>query len=332
VESSSVKVFSNTAWFVDRRIGDRAVENVQIEAEPSLSRTIGAAWRAVTADVVVINEAQRLLLFLCLVRRVAFRRRQIIVAVDQILKPPGTGLSALRMLIVRSLLREVRHFVFLYRDTDEVARLYDLPRDRISYIPFKVNSLDSVRAQTLRDDHYVLACGRSRRDYATFCSAIAGLPIQGVILAPIGDEAREHGTVDELASVPSNVRVIRDDGSWESWLQWLSAATFVAIPILPPTLAASGIGTYLVAMALGKCVVITDSPGTRGILTPNEALVVPPRDPAAMRDAMQRLLDDPALRDRIAKGGQEYALSLGDESRLANDAFALVTKLVAARS
>jgi glycosyltransferase involved in cell wall biosynthesis len=73
-------------------------------------------------------------------------------------------------------------------------------------------------------------------------------------------------------------------------------------------------------MALGKCVVVSDSPVTRGILKDGEhAVIVPPSDPAAMRAAIVKVCEDADYRAYVGRTGREYALSLRDESRLGED-------------
>jgi glycosyltransferase involved in cell wall biosynthesis len=93
-------------------------------------------------------------------------------------------------------------------------------------------------------------------------------------------------------------------------------------------LKASGISTYLVAMALGKCVIMTDSPATQGLIDDGHAVVVPPCDPAALRDAIARVASDAAFRERTAAAGKAYASALGDESRLAADIARFVESLI----
>jgi glycosyltransferase involved in cell wall biosynthesis len=67
-------------------------------------------------------------------------------------------------------------------------------------------------------------------------------------------------------------------------------------------------------MALGKCVLITSGPTTDLILNNELAVIVPPEDPPALRDAIKKVFSDDGYRTRIAKAGQKYALSLGGES------------------
>jgi glycosyltransferase involved in cell wall biosynthesis len=64
----------------------------------------------------------------------------------------------------------------------------------------------------------------------------------------------------------------------------------------------------LEAMAHGRAVVATDVGGLRDLVVDGETgLVVPPRDPAALRAALDRLLADPALRRRLGSAGRRRA-------------------------
>jgi glycosyltransferase involved in cell wall biosynthesis len=64
----------------------------------------------------------------------------------------------------------------------------------------------------------------------------------------------------------------------------------------------------LEAMAHGRPVVATGVGGLRDLVVDGETgLLVPPRDPAALRAALERLLADPALRRRLGSGGRRRA-------------------------
>jgi len=64
----------------------------------------------------------------------------------------------------------------------------------------------------------------------------------------------------------------------------------------------------LEAMALGRAIVATNIEGNRSLLRDNEtALLVPPRSPEAMAEAIGQLYRDPQLRDRLGQRAQEVA-------------------------
>ena len=62
------------------------------------------------------------------------------------------------------------------------------------------------------------------------------------------------------------------------------------------------------AAACGRAVVTTDVPGCRDAIIPGvTGLLVPAKDPVALADAIQRLIEDPDLRHRMGKAGRELA-------------------------
>jgi glycosyltransferase involved in cell wall biosynthesis len=78
---------------------------------------------------------------------------------------------------------------------------------------------------------------------------------------------------------------------------------------------ASGLSTYLDAMYLGKCVIISEGPGASDILT-DQAILVRPHDVAGLTAAIRRAWEDDSLRRTVAQAGKAYAQSLGDEADL----------------
>lgn len=62
------------------------------------------------------------------------------------------------------------------------------------------------------------------------------------------------------------------------------------------------------AAACGRAVVTTDHPGCRDAITPNvTGLLVPIKDPVALADAIQRLIENPDLRRQMGKAGRALA-------------------------
>jgi len=70
------------------------------------------------------------------------------------------------------------------------------------------------------------------------------------------------------------------------------------------------------AMACGTALVTYDNGGSRDYAKDGEtALVAPRRDVAALAAALGRLLEDPALRARLASAGQRFVTTAFDWDR-----------------
>jgi len=135
------------------------------------------------------------------------------------------------------------------------------------------------------------------RDFTTLLTATDGMDLDLV--------AKTDLIPDSLTAGP-RIRLVRGRLGWAAYRGLFEQAQIVAIP-LRPMVTASGIGTLLEAMAMGKPVIVSDSPGIRDHILPDEtALVVPCGDPAALRAAIQRLLGDPGLRDRLGRAARAY--------------------------
>src|SRR5262249_10583925 len=79
--------------------------------------------------------------------------------------------------------------------------------------------------------------------------------------------------------------------------------------VLPSAWAASPTGV-LEAQACGIPQVATDVGGTREAVVEETGILVPPRDPAALADAIIALLQDPERRERMAKASRERHAAL----------------------
>ena len=85
----------------------------------------------------------------------------------------------------------------------------------------------------------------------------------------------------------------------------------------------------LEAAASGRPIVAANVPGSREIARDGEsALLVPPRDPAALAAAILRLADDPALRARLGAGGRRLVEREFSEDRIAEATLELWHRLL----
>jgi glycosyltransferase involved in cell wall biosynthesis len=88
---------------------------------------------------------------------------------------------------------------------------------------------------------------------------------------------------------------------------WLTQAS---VFVLPSYYREGTPRSALEAMATGRAVITTDSPGCRETVRDGEnGFLVPPRDPAALASAMARFLDEPYLIRRMADASYERAVN-----------------------
>lgn len=111
------------------------------------------------------------------------------------------------------------------------------------------------------------------------------------------------------ASIP--VEVLKkwvDDGlvEWWGWQTDMRTVFEKCHLVTLPSLA-EGVPTVLLeAAATGRAIVTTDAPGCREVVRHGvNGLLVPPRDPAALADALQTLLENPQLRREMGQRGRE---------------------------
>jgi glycosyltransferase involved in cell wall biosynthesis len=93
-----------------------------------------------------------------------------------------------------------------------------------------------------------------------------------------------------------------------------SRARVVVVPLLRGALVPP-ISTILNAMAMGKCVIVTEGPGVTEMFE-DELVKVPVEDPTALAAAIERVWTDAQLRRKIATAGWNYGMSCGGEQDL----------------
>lgn len=268
------------------------------------------------SDLLLINGDVSLVFRLCLYFLVFPNRRRPIVAVDMVLRKPLTWGARLRTLFKKALFARVSHFVNYFQKSEGYKRYFGITPERSSFVHFKPNLRYRYDPKTYVEGNYILCFGRSQRDYDTFFQAISLLPYPAAIPRPNFKNLKEHHSrfTWSLDRLPANLQLLDDDGSQEAMIRSLEGARLVVLPILASSMLA-GVGVYLNAMLLRKCVIMSYGPGGSDVLT-DEALFVPPEDPQALAKMIHIAWQDDQLRTRIAEIGHRHALSLGGEPEL----------------
>lgn len=176
----------------------------------------------------------------------------------------------------------------------QAARL-GLPAHRAVFVPLNANAIEPGPGPDSPPEPYLVAAGRSWRDYPTLLAALAEPPVPAHLF--VG--------ADDLPGLrpPPHVTIHREVPR-DEYLGYLRRCAFVVIPLVA-TERATGQVVLLEAMSLGKAVIATRAPGTVDYME-NLAtgLFVEPGDHTGLRAAIGRLWSDTALRDRLAAAGQ----------------------------
>lgn len=197
--------------------------------------------------------------------------------------------------------------VFLYI-SEAYRRFYldmGIPPDRLYYFPMCVESVGfsfpAIRERVKRawkatqaaaDSDFagkILAVGSNERDYETLVAAVEGLPV----------EARIVCNLKMYKQTKAKNVIWHDSLPEDEYVDALRAAAMVVIPLRR---AEKNFGqmSAVLPMALGKPVIATRTESIRDLIVDGETgLFVEPGDPASLRRAISRVMDDPELAARL---------------------------------
>jgi len=305
--------------------------SVQIDRYPTKPSGMSATyrlWRQLSVcDYALINCSPKDLLRLCLLKLLNPWARCRVVSVDTVLPVPHLGDARARIQhwIKRLLFRQVHLFIEYFRHTRGYEFHYGIPGEKFRYVPFKINRYQRVLNTKTSDEGYIFSGGNTRRDFATLIEAVRGLPYPVRIVTMENAVIQGHGSFVDERQLPPNVQVVRHDGS-DTFVDHIGGARLVVLPVKKENISATGIGVYIASMALGKCVIISSGPAVDGVIPEGSAVVVPPEDAKALREAIVKAYTDEEHRNRVARARRAYALGLKGEERLWESIMAVIAE------
>lgn len=234
---------------------------------------------------------------------------------------------AKKRLLVRALRVQDRIDAMIVHAPAQAARARSLGfrDDRVVLLPYQVDArfwAPDGSAEAL----HIASAGQEFRDYATLVQAARDLPASIEIAAGSHWSKREQDFGQ--GGLPRNVTVRRR--AYPELREMYAAARFVVVPLHDVDFQA-GIITILEAMAMGKAVITSRTRGQTGTVSgplmdagalrdigedawhEPTGIYVPPGDPAALRQAMDYLLERPDVAGRMGAAGRahvEAALNL----------------------
>lgn len=288
-QPSPLRILTNMTFWQSRTWTDNTTslyEPGSPEGGLSPWREAVALWRRARYFDAVVTLGDRTSLFYGLICWITGRRSRQVLSEIFIDTPHPTSPTWLlkRWLYRRIANRSMGVLTNCSAEIPAIASRFSIATDKLRYVPLHTTIAEPHMSE--RNEGYVLAAGRTLRDYATLLRAAPSISAPIMILCG----------QDDLVGVPlpANVTVIRDAPRAE-YLDRLERCSIVVIPLLPAE-RATGQVVLLEAMALGKPVVATRAPGTEDHITHGaEGFLVPPDNPEALSEGVRQLLADGQL-------------------------------------
>lgn len=199
---------------------------------------------------------------------------------------------ALSKAIIRAIDGPTVHYTVLSTDELETfPKIWGVPPSRVHFTPFFA-SLDDY--EPARHGSGVFAGGNSMRDYRALLRAAADIDAPVTIATALPTGGSTHASIGPLAPDVYHRRA--------------DEAAVVVVPLVADSLRSGGQQTYLNAMVRGKPVVVTQAPGVRDYIEDGVTGLIVPNEPAALSSAVNRLLRDRALAERIGQAARQTVL------------------------
>ncbi len=202
--------------------------------------------------------------------------------------------------------QEIDH-IFVYSSWQKqfIQERWAVKEDRLTLTPFMVDAdFFAPRRVSATIRPMICAVGLEFRDYPTLIRAVEALDIEVVIAAASPWSKRADSTAQVV--IPPNVTVQKFS---QYDLRRLYAESLFTVMPLEHVQFQAGVTAILEAMAMERAVICTRTPGQTDVVIEGETgLYVPPQDSAALRYAIEGLLEQPDVALRMGQAGRRRVL------------------------
>lgn len=165
--------------------------------------------------------------------------------------------------------------------------------DKFTYVPLGLGDLNRCDGHVPQgEERFILAAGKSNRDYDFLVDALKDTPYQVRILS----DAYHH------PNPGANIHIYHDVFG-EKYYQMLSECYCVLVPLADERISAGQL-VFLQSMMFGKPVITTASDTVRDYIEDGKNGLMIPKSREALLDSLRKLYDDPALYRRMAEEGR----------------------------
>jgi glycosyltransferase involved in cell wall biosynthesis len=299
-------------WLAHRFASDNLVwrscsTRVKTSSLSRLDRPLGRMGAALTARrlirqhagrSVVVSHGPLLALYSEFFARPAARRAPHLVFSFNFTDLP-TG--ARRSLLRRYLRRVDRLVVASATERALYSEYFDLEIDRIDVLLWGVQPplQELTKPARFSDGPYICAIGSQARDYDTLMEAMRRIPHIGLILVATPDSLPQ-------GIVPANVKVLTNV-PLDDAMNILAHSMFMVLPLRDSTVPCGHV-TVVAAMHMGKAILATDSAGLHDYLIDgSNAEFFSPKNPKQLSEKIERLFNEPLLRQRLGTFASTFA-------------------------
>lgn len=214
------------------------------------------------------------------------------------------SLNRPRVFLTGRLMRNMWSQLYGIGELAEMQRVYGVAADRIEVNCFGVDTSFWIPGKNGGETEYVIAVGNDAlRDFDCLVRASEKSDVRTVIVSKRKISGQKPESVKILAGTWHSGEI--DDGA----LRDLYRRALVAVVPLKSSLQPSGQSVCLQAMACGRPVILTRTPGVwdrEALIHKKNVYFVPPGDPVKLAQAIEEMRENNDLRERIARGGMQY--------------------------
>jgi glycosyltransferase involved in cell wall biosynthesis len=190
-------------------------------------------------------------------------------------------------------------FVYAKTQYEYAQQTLGIPARKLHWIPFHADHR-FFRPMDVPVRNRICSAGLEWRDYPTLIEAVRELDVEVCLAAASPWSKHKNETAGRR--LPPNVSARRYN--YAELRQLYAESRLVVVPLYENDFQA-GVTTLLEAMSMGKAVIVTRTIGQRDVIEDGEnGVYVPPGDPAAMRAAIRRLLNDPKEAARLGRNAR----------------------------
>jgi len=185
-------------------------------------------------------------------------------------------------------------FVYSTTQYDYARQTLGIPEHKLRRIPFHADHR-FFYPMDIPEQKMICSAGLEWRDYPTMIEAVRDLDVE--VRLGAASPWSKHKNETENRTLPPNVTARRY--AYDELRQLYAESRLVVVPLYETDFQA-GVTSLLEAMAMGKAVIVSRITGQRDVVVDGvNGLYVPPGDPAALRAAIVRLLNNPAEATRL---------------------------------